>query len=96
MKLWRNESEHNHWRALLSTRDRAIGSLAVGGVCLGMAALKLFDPAASCAGSRRWLCSVAQAVAAGLGISLGAAEFALWAGAGLAFAVLGAAYWRAG
>jgi hypothetical protein len=96
MKLWRGEPEHGHWRALITRRDRAIGSLVFGLLAIGYAVLKLFQPASSCGESGRFLCSIAHAVSSALSIPLFAAESALWGGLGLAFVVLGAAYWRAG
>jgi hypothetical protein len=96
MKLWCGEPENSHWRALITKRDRVVGSLAIGLVCIGYAALKLLDSAASCGDSRKLLCSLAHATANGLGISLVAAEAALWGGLGAAFVALAAAYWRAG
>jgi len=96
MKLWRGEPEHSHWRALITKRDRAIGSLAIGLVCIGYAALKLLDAEASCGDSRKLLCSLAHVTAGVLGIPLVAAEAALWGGLGAACIALAAAYWRAG
>jgi hypothetical protein len=96
MKLWRGEPEHDHWRVLITRRDRAITSFALGLAAIGYAAFKLFEPTASCGDSHRLLCSLAHATAGVLGISLFAAEAALWGGLGLASIALAAAYWRAG
>jgi hypothetical protein len=95
MRLWRGEPEHGHSRVLITRRDRALASLAIGLVSIGYAGFKLFDPTASCGDSHRILCSLAHAAASGFSIPLVAAEAALWGGLGMALVALGAAYWRA-
>jgi len=95
MKLWRGQPEHSHWRALLTARDRSLAFLAIGSVFISLAAVKFFDATATCT-SRRLLCAIPHLVASGLGITLAAAEVALWGSAGLVLLALGVAYWRSG
>ena len=96
VKLWRNQPDPQHSRVLLTARDRALALLALGAVGIAFAASLLFDPSLSCGGSGRFLCSIAQLVAATFGITLVQAEVAGWGSLGLAFVALGVTYWRAG
>ena len=96
VKLWRDQPNHQHWRLLVTARDRALMFLALGTVGIVFAVALLFDPSLSCKGSGRLLCSVAQFVAGAFGITLVQAEVAGWGSLGLASVVLGVTYWRAG
>jgi hypothetical protein len=96
VKLWRDQPDHQHWRMLLTARDRAFVFLGLGSVGIVFAVALFFDPSLSCKGSGRVLCSFAQLVAGIRGITLVQAEIAGWGSLGLALVALGITYWRAG
>jgi len=95
MKLWRGQTGDPS-RPLLTARDKAIGNVVFGLLCLAMAVAKLIAAQPQCSMSKRYLCRIVHFVADASGLSISGAEVSLLGAFGLALICLGAVYWRAG
>jgi hypothetical protein len=94
MKRWRGEPDHDHWKALITPRDKALGLFALALVSAMFAWIAVTDSQARCASGGRLVCTLTRAVSGVLGSPLPATEAALWGSGAAVMLLLGVSQWR--
>jgi hypothetical protein len=94
MKLWRGQPDHDHWKSLLSARDKAKAVLGMAAVSGSVAFASAFSDQALCESVGRLVCSAVRGLAFALGTSIRATEVAVWAGIAVLLVLAGIIQWR--